>query len=270
MIGCYQKRIETSWTRRGNNMIFCWIVLFLTEKIFFVLFGVNNGYNDPLKKSIAIIELVKSPLSLGCPDKGFELGHFGQWSYNSAEIPDKTTVERSETVKASDLLNGSGVAEVLIVGYEHVVMNCGLAGNRCPLVILSRSGTACDRDLRMSIPFHGCLLVRGSITDIRYVLTQRALTIFCKTYHIPNEVHPQLPSPNQTIHEMPSVKIGVYTSAAKVSHFEVLFRVHGFEPTVRLFRCFYVNSKKKGWMSFNKRSGSDAVCYTKPLDSLKH
>ncbi|GJV89393.1 hypothetical protein Tco_1533331, partial [Tanacetum coccineum] len=58
--------------------------------------------------------------------------------------------------------------------------------------------------------------------------------------------------------------------AAKVSHFEVLCRVHGFEPTVGLFRCFYVNSKNKGWMSFSKRPGNDAVCYTKPLDSLKN
>nr|GEV00588.1 transposase (putative), gypsy type [Tanacetum cinerariifolium] len=40
---------------------------------------------------------------------------------------------------------------------------------------------------------------------------------------------------------------------AKVSHFEILCRVHGFEPIVGLFRCFYVNSKNKGWMSFSKR-----------------
>ncbi|GKB13476.1 hypothetical protein Tco_0847399 [Tanacetum coccineum] len=57
--------------------------------------------------------------------------------------------------------------------------------------------------------------------------------------------------------------------AAKVSHFEILYRVHGFEPTVGLFRCFYVNSKNKGWMSFSKGQGNDTVCYTKPLDSLK-
>nr|GEX16635.1 hypothetical protein [Tanacetum cinerariifolium] len=57
--------------------------------------------------------------------------------------------------------------------------------------------------------------------------------------------------------------------AAKVSHFEILCRVHGFEPTVGLFCCFYVNSKNKGWISFSKRQGTDAVCYTKPLDSLK-
>nr|GEW49110.1 putative transposase (putative), gypsy type [Tanacetum cinerariifolium] len=57
--------------------------------------------------------------------------------------------------------------------------------------------------------------------------------------------------------------------AAKVSHFEIPCRVHGFEPRVGLFRCFYVNFKNKGWMSFSKCQGSDAVCYTKPLDSLK-
>nr|GEU33785.1 cellulose synthase-like protein H1 [Tanacetum cinerariifolium] len=33
--------------------------------------------------------------------------------------------------------------------------------------------------------------------------------------------------------------------AAKVSHFEILCRVHGFEPTVGLFHCFYVKSKNK-------------------------
>ncbi|GJV27850.1 hypothetical protein Tco_1384298, partial [Tanacetum coccineum] len=58
--------------------------------------------------------------------------------------------------------------------------------------------------------------------------------------------------------------------AAKVSHFEVLRHTHVFEPTVWLFRCLYVNSKNKGWMSFSKRPGNDVVCYTKPLDSLKN
>ncbi|GJR60242.1 hypothetical protein Tco_1502404 [Tanacetum coccineum] len=104
----------------------------------------------------------------------------------------------------------------------------------------------------------------SSIADIKYVLTQKGLDTLCQTFHIPDDVHPQLPSPNQTIHEMPTGKI-----AAKVSHFEILCRVHGIEPTVGLFRCFYVNSKNKGWVSFSKRPDSDVVCYTKPLDSLK-
>ncbi|GJY72489.1 hypothetical protein Tco_0476192 [Tanacetum coccineum] len=142
----------------------------------------------------------------------------------------------------------------------------------------------------------------SSITDIKSALTLKGLKQFFETYHIPDEVHLQIPSPNQTIHEMPTGKIGVYTrffeyanfrlplstflvnvlkhyrihisqlsviGAAKVSHFEILCRVHGFEPTVGLFRCFYVNSKNKGWVSFSKRPGNNVTCYTKPLDSLK-
>ncbi|GJZ53438.1 hypothetical protein Tco_0608323 [Tanacetum coccineum] len=119
----------------------------------------------------------------------------------------------------------------------------------------------------------------GSITDIKSALTEKALKFFCETYHIPDEVHPQLPNLDQTIHEMPTGKIDtiafIYPSyplsvRPKVSHFEVLCRAHGFEPTVGLFHCLYVNSKNKGWMSFSKRPGNDAVCYTKPLDSLKN
>nr|GEV26977.1 transposase (putative), gypsy type [Tanacetum cinerariifolium] len=136
----------------------------------------------------------------------------------------------------------------------------------------------------------------GSISDIKYVLAQKGLDKFCQAFHIPNDVHPQLPSPNQTIHEMPSGKIGVYTrffeyanfrlplstflvnvlryyhinisqlsviASAKVSHFEILCRVHDIKPAVGLFRCFYVNSKNKWWMSFSKRPDSDA--FPEPL-----
>nr|GEV31637.1 retrovirus-related Pol polyprotein from transposon TNT 1-94 [Tanacetum cinerariifolium] len=93
-------------------------------------------------------------------------------------------------------------------------------------------------------------------------------------------------NPNHTIHEIPIGKIDVYTrffeyanfrlplstflvdilrhyrinifelsviAAAKVSHFEILCRIHNIEATVGLFRCVYVNSKNKGWMSFSKR-----------------
>nr|GEV70185.1 hypothetical protein [Tanacetum cinerariifolium] len=48
---------------------------------------------------------------------------------------------------------------------------------------------------------------------------------FCETFHIPDELS--------------------VIGAAKVSHFEIIYRVHGIEPTVGLSCCFYVNSKKK-------------------------
>ncbi|GKE92152.1 gypsy type transposase, partial [Tanacetum coccineum] len=57
---------------------------------------------------------------------------------------------------------------------------------------------------------------------------------------------------------------------AKVSHFEILCRVHNIEPTVGLFRCFYTHFKNKGWISFCKRTEGSPVCYTKPIDSLKN
>ncbi|GJZ39736.1 hypothetical protein Tco_0586299 [Tanacetum coccineum] len=92
---------------------------------------------------------------------------------------------------------------------------------------------------------------------IKSVLTQKGLDMFCHKFYIPEDVHLQLPRPNQTIHEMPAGKIVI--AAAKVSHFEILCRVHNIEPMVGLFRCFYVNSKNKGWISFSKRPDSDAV-----------
>ncbi|GKD56606.1 putative gypsy type transposase, partial [Tanacetum coccineum] len=49
--------------------------------------------------------------------------------------------------------------------------------------------------------------VKGGITDIKSSLSLRDLQIFCEMYYILEEVHPQLPSPNQTIHEMPVGKI---------------------------------------------------------------
>nr|GEW90022.1 transposase (putative), gypsy type [Tanacetum cinerariifolium] len=113
---------------------------------------------------------------------------------------------------------------------------------------------------------------------------------------------PCIGSPNQTIHEMPTGKIGVYTrffeyanfrlplstflvnvfkhyrihisqlsviGAAKVSHFEILCRVHGIVPTVGLFRCFYVNSKNKGRMSFSKRQEMDLLSFIRTADPTK-
>ncbi|GKB25093.1 hypothetical protein Tco_0864494 [Tanacetum coccineum] len=143
----------------------------------------------------------------------------------------------------------------------------------------------------------------GTIDSLKSVLTQSALDALCEKFYIPDVVHPQLSGRNERIHNSPTGKIGVYSrffdfanyqiplsyilvnvlayfrinlsqlsviTAAKVSHFEILCRVHGFEPTVGNFRRFYTNSKNKGWMSFSKRSENAQVCYTKPLDSLKN
>ncbi|GKE15476.1 hypothetical protein Tco_1423053, partial [Tanacetum coccineum] len=85
----------------------------------------------------------------------------------------------------------------------------------------------------------------SAITDIKCVLSQKAFDAFCKKIHIPEEVHPVLPGRGDTMHERPAGKIRII-------------------PTVGLFRCFYVNSKKNGWMSFSKRS-DNAPVYPAPV-----
>ncbi|GJY45216.1 hypothetical protein Tco_0433429 [Tanacetum coccineum] len=161
-------------------------------------------------------------------------------------------------------------------------------------------------DEMISCTIKGKLLlssVMSAITDVKCVLTQKALDAFRNKFHIPEEVHLVFPNRNDTMHKRPAGKIGLYTrffdfanfrlplctflidilrhfpinisqlsviGEAKVSDFEILCRVYEIIPTVGLFRCFYVNSKKSGWMSFSKRSANSSVCYTKPIDSLKN
>ncbi|GKE39616.1 hypothetical protein Tco_1463021 [Tanacetum coccineum] len=105
----------------------------------------------------------------------------------------------------------------------------------------------------------------SAITNIRCVLTQKALDAFCDKFHISEEVHPVLPNQNDTMHERPTGKIGLYTRffdyanfrlplsiflvnvlrhfrinisqlfviwEAKVFDFEILCRVYGIIPTV--------------------------------------
>ncbi|GJZ89876.1 hypothetical protein Tco_0661803 [Tanacetum coccineum] len=134
-------------------------------------------------------------------------------------------------------------------------------------------------------------------------LSFRLPDALCTKYHIPASLHPSLLSPEKSILQSPDGKIGVYTrffdfanyrlplsqflvdvldyfriylsqfsvfKAAKVSHFEILCRVHGYQPSVNLFRAFYTSSYTKGWMPFSKRSDTAPVCHSKPLDSVKN
>ncbi|GJR36416.1 hypothetical protein Tco_1212100 [Tanacetum coccineum] len=142
----------------------------------------------------------------------------------------------------------------------------------------------------------------GSITSIKCVLTQEHLDAICAKYFVPEEVHPQLPSSDATMHERPTGKVGMYTrffdyanyripfstffvsvlthfripfsqlsvfGSAKVSHFEILCRVCNINPSVGLFRYFYTHNYKNGWFGFTKRPNVRA-CYSKNLDSVKN
>ncbi|GKC53410.1 hypothetical protein Tco_1076155 [Tanacetum coccineum] len=112
----------------------------------------------------------------------------------------------------------------------------------------------------------------GTIDDMKSILTQSDLDALCEKFHIPRTIYPKLPGRNQRIRNSLTSKIGVYTrffnlanywipfsqfpvdileyfqinlsqlsviAAAKVSHFEILCRVHGFVLTFpEPFLCF--------------------------------
>ncbi|GJS51272.1 hypothetical protein Tco_0624634 [Tanacetum coccineum] len=97
-----------------------------------------------------------------------------------------------------------------------------------------------------------------SITDIRCVLTQKALDTFCDKFYILEEVHPVLPNQNDTIHKRHAGKIRLYTRFFDYANFRLLLSTF----LVDVLRHFRINisqlsvigAAKNGWMSFSKRS----------------
>ena len=138
-------------------------------------------------------------------------------------------------------------------------------------------------------------------------LSQLDLDNFCNNFGITDDFGPLLPGPNDTIRDFPPGKIGIYCrfiefsnfrlplsrfllyvleyfrihisqlfvlGAARVSHFELMCRSFGKDPTVTLFRRFYYSGKGAGgWMTFEKRRDRKnhpvSACYEEPFDSLK-
>nr|GEU54829.1 transposase (putative), gypsy type [Tanacetum cinerariifolium] len=77
--------------------------------------------------------------------------------------------------------------------------------------------------------FSSCCSLLLLCQGMKSILTQSALDALCETFHIPDTVYPKLLGPNDRIRNSPPLSV---IAAAKVSHFEILCRVHGFVPTV--------------------------------------
>ncbi|GJX48728.1 hypothetical protein Tco_0273918 [Tanacetum coccineum] len=63
----------------------------------------------------------------------------------------------------------------------------------------------------------------GSITSLKCVLTQEHLDAICAKYFVPEEVHPQLPSSDATMHERPTGKVGMYTRFFDYANYRIPF-----------------------------------------------
>ncbi|GJQ98044.1 hypothetical protein Tco_0009183 [Tanacetum coccineum] len=95
----------------------------------------------------------------------------------------------------------------------------------------------------------------GSITSLKCVLTQEHLDAICAKYFIPEEVHPQLPSPDATMHERPAGKVGMYT------------RFFDYANYCIPFSTFFVSVLTHFRIPFSQLS---VFGYAKNLDSVKN
>nr|GEV92573.1 hypothetical protein [Tanacetum cinerariifolium] len=91
-------------------------------------------------------------------------------------------------------------------------------------------------------------------------ISQEYLLEFTSEYGISEDLHPELPGPEERNVDFPKGK-SFRDQLSRPKH----------SPTLNLFRVFYIPSFNSRWMSFSKRPGKNTPqCYTKPLDSLKN
>ncbi|GJT56899.1 zf-CCHC domain-containing protein [Tanacetum coccineum] len=78
--------------------------------------------------------------------------------------------------------------------------------------------------------------VRGGRASVRGTVAVRGVSTRQYEYHIPADVHPELPGPNQNVLEHFRINLSHLSvfGAAKISNFEILCHVHGFEPTIAM------------------------------------
>ncbi|GJR28127.1 hypothetical protein Tco_1104359 [Tanacetum coccineum] len=86
------------------------------------------------------------------------------------------------------------------------------------------------------------LAVYRCITSIKCVLTQEHLDAICSKYFVPEEVHPQLPSSDATMHERPAGKVGIY--ACDCSECFCHKRKYAMEISVSVLIWFGCNSSR--------------------------
>ncbi|GJT21124.1 hypothetical protein Tco_0891061 [Tanacetum coccineum] len=95
----------------------------------------------------------------------------------------------------------------------------------------------------------------SNITSIKCVLTQEHLNSVCSKYFVPEEVHPQLPGPDDTMHERPAGKVGMYTRFFHYANYRIPFS------------NFFVSILIHFRISFSQLS---VFGYAKNLDSVKN
>jgi hypothetical protein len=126
------------------------------------------------------------------------------------------------------------------------------------------------------------------LSDFTSDITEDELREFTSDYYNPLALHPVVLVATASMADFPEGKVGVYTrffefanqrvpislflcdvlnyyrlhisqlhciGAAKITNFEVNYRLLAINPTINLFRAFYHTTWSNGWVSFSKHTG---------------
>ncbi|GKD48471.1 hypothetical protein Tco_1277447 [Tanacetum coccineum] len=145
-------------------------------------------------------------------------------------------------------------------------------------------------------------MAKDIIDIVTPMLTQKELDAFCSKYIIPTNLRPELPGHNKTIRNSTEGKIGIYTrfiefvsfhiplskfllsvleyyqinfsqlsviAAAKISHFEILCRVHKGQPTVEMGLLDFVKSTDPFKVKVGERTlGEGEILLSKETEDM--
>nr|GEW52411.1 transposase (putative), gypsy type [Tanacetum cinerariifolium] len=166
-----------------------------------------------------------------------------------------------------------GCGASVILGRDPVLGTIVYGSGRDPVLGTIVSGSGRDTIHHHVPQFRDTVQLETAVNTISH----EYLLEFISKYGIPETLHPVLPGPEDRIVDFPEGYYQIHLSqlsvigAAKVSHFEINYRVLNVIPTPSLFCVFYTPSFNSGWISFSKRPRRNTPqCYTKPLDSLKN
>ncbi|GJR66811.1 hypothetical protein Tco_0012876 [Tanacetum coccineum] len=116
------------------------------------------------------------------------------------------------------------------------------------------------------------------LEDAVSTISQEYLLEFSSEYFIPENLHPELPGPEDHIVDFPEGKIGVYTKKFEFANFRIpisqfLFDILGYYQ-IHLSQLSVIGAAKVSHFEINcrqeTRKKNTSQCYMKPLDSLKN
>ncbi|GJZ88991.1 RNA-directed DNA polymerase, eukaryota, reverse transcriptase zinc-binding domain protein [Tanacetum coccineum] len=153
-----------------------------------------------------------------------------RWRWSVDEDSVFTVKELSRMIEKKILCANNGGQEMiwnkLVPKKLNICMWRALKGRFLVRVELDERGIDLDSVLPCLIAFLSAVDVNWlqySITSLKCVLTQEHLDAICAKYFVPEEVHPQLPSSDATMHERPAGKVGMYTRFFDYANYRIPF-----------------------------------------------